>query len=361
MNLRFTSIAAGLAALACAAASASAAITLSWVPVTPTATALSDSSAVVDLSQLKVYDLVVTQTAGDDWLAASIKVSGNLFLHPDRDPVNTGDNADALSRIAFGSGTGINQNNPNVNQSIFYSTAVQAPRYTTTPAPASYRLVGATATIAPTSDVITSVGDGTASYFAADYFDTASITQAGSYTILRLAFFGSNPTVTGLVASQQNNGALRPVIPALPSQGPTLSLAAAASGTADFGVSGHGGGYEPAFYAIPTAEQTAGTTTIGFSPAGPGTVLVALDFSGDSSAIGQVIAALGLSTAVNPVFGAGFDAQITLDSASGSLFDLTYDLTGSGVTLLRVAAIPEPSALGFLALAALPALRRRRA
>lgn len=144
---------------------------------------------------------------------------------------------------------------------------------------------------------------------------------------------------------------------------PDLILQRVTTGTAAFTITGGtAGSYNPATYAIPSGSQTNGNVTFGFSPANPanGTVIVALDLSGSASDIAAAIAALGASTTVNPVFGSGYDAQVTLtDTTGSSLYNLAWNLTGTNVTLTGIAVIPEPTMLVGL-LPALALVRRSR-
>lgn len=318
---RIASLILSVAASATIISSASAAITASWTPVTPATGAPSGYST---------YDLMVTVSSGDDYASTRLFATGSFY------------------QDAFGGNTAPNPALIPVFPALAYDT------YVNTPGGSSSTLI--LGGFNGTSDTPTSTF--TTSQLAITYGDTVN-TGAGTFQIARVSYSGSVPTFQGTIYSILNGvtGIPMPQITLPPTRFMNL---ASASGSADVTVSGHGGGYEVATYTVPAGEATAGSTLVGFNPASPSSVLVALDFSGDAASIASVISELGLSSSVNAVFGAGFDAQITLDSATGGLFNLSYDLTGSGVTLSRVAVVPEPTALGLLGLATLPLMTRRR-
>lgn len=147
---------------------------------------------------------------------------------------------------------------------------------------------------------------------------------------------------------------------------------------ANFVVGGHSSpelGYEVTRYVVPGGSAVTGAINVGFSPAGlvstdggnvqaPGTVLLALDFVGTRADIATLIAVmqqtgLPIGATVGPAFGEGYDAMLRLDGQSSANYLLTYDLSGSNVTLAAVAAVPEPTGMA-VGVGLMPLVLRRR-
>lgn len=142
----------------------------------------------------------------------------------------------------------------------------------------------------------------------------------------------------------------------VPVTGPSVTLTP--GGVAPATVPGNGVGYLPTL-ANGGAFQFAGSNT--------GSTLVAFDLSGASGVpdglilpAGAVLAPDALAV-FNGNLGGGFDFVVNFGAIGSGPYTAAITGLANGVTVGRIAAIPEPAALGLLAPVALLAARRRRA
>jgi hypothetical protein len=145
---------------------------------------------------------------------------------------------------------------------------------------------------------------------------------------------------------------------------PSLSLTSTSGGPADLTVTGSAvGSYDPALLSF--APSSGGSKVISFAPANPGLVLVALDLAGSTGEIANLISILSsqgvqISAVVDPVFGAGYNAEAIFPVSDAGLFTLSFSNFGN-VSLQGIAVLPEPGypAVVFIALSWMASNRQR--
>lgn len=186
---------------------------------------------------------------------------------------------------------------------------------------------------------------------------TSGAVTAGSYLLFRWVDDNANQTSPDQIIGL-DNVSIQPI-----ARGMRLNPVTTASPV--FTVNGGGNGnYGVTTYNV--GGLGSGSIDFRMNPAttSDGVLLVALDLSGTQNAINALIAEFDLDGAdiIDPVFGSGYDMMVSIPlRQSQSFFRYEWNFIGSGVTLNRIAVIPEPTLVGlFLPVATALASRRRR-
>lgn len=126
---------------------------------------------------------------------------------------------------------------------------------------------------------------------------------------------------------------------------------------------GDTGNFVTKFFDVPAGEGTAGGVQIYYpvAPAVTRVTYIALDLEGPADQIALALAEMGATTDVLGLFGPGFDGMVSLTGFQANYYKFNYDLSAfPGVTLARLAVVPEPGAVSLLGVAALGLMARRR-
>lgn len=188
-----------------------------------------------------------------------------------------------------------------------------------------------------------------------------SATWSGNSAVLGAGDLPIASTGTGSIAnttSAQADAII--VVPQPAPTGPTLAITSGLVGSPTGSVSVAGSalaGY--ALTAIPTPAATSGVYNISFGGGAPGAVITAYTLGGTNEA--TTVATLGLLPVVGSNLAgllAGYE-YYKIDTASGSTYNLAYNMGNTGTTVTGLAVIPEPTSAAILGLAGLPLLSRR--
>jgi hypothetical protein len=182
----------------------------------------------------------------------------------------------------------------------------------------------------------------------------SNTTQFGFGSELPVGTGGAGPNGTGANTLSALPDAI--IVVAAPVSNPTVSLTP--GGVNPAVVPGNGESYLPTL---------ANSGAFSFAGSNAGATLVAFDLSGADGVPANLVLPSGAALApeflalFNGNLGGGFDFVVNFGALGSGPFTAAISNLGAGVTVGRVAAIPEPAALGVLAPVALLAARRRRA